>query len=119
MEIGRWVRASGFVGKVAAVDDDGTLVLFNPGDRQVLRATPGTVQPLPTGTVRVTVTLDVEVPHGLAEESLRRWTAALIDPVLRSKGRESLEEAGFDTGAFDAEPTVDVRELETGGPGPG
>jgi hypothetical protein len=111
MEIGRWVRASGFVGIVSAVEDDGTVVVFNPGDRQMLRATPGTLQPLPTGTVEVRVGVQVQVPHGLSEEALRRWVAAMLDPVLRERARDSLTDQGLDPAAVMLEPTWEVTEV--------
>ncbi|MGI9018799.1 MAG: hypothetical protein ACR2HR_17125 [Euzebya sp.] len=110
MDIGTWVKVSSFVGLLAAIEEDGTLVLFNPGDRQMLRATAGTAQALPSDWVDVTITHRVQVPHGLGEDALRRWLAALIDPVLRQRARESLVEQGLDTGAFDSEPSVDVRQ---------
>lgn len=116
MDIGTWVRAGGFVGIVSKVEQgpDGqsdTLVVFNPGDRQMIRATPGAVQALPTGRVRVAVQHEVDVPHGLSEEALTRWLAALIDPVLRERARERLAEAGLDGGPFRDEPTVEVTEV--------
>ena len=111
MDIGTWGRASGFVGIVVKKEEDGTLVLFNPGDRQMLRATPGVVQSLPTGAVEVTVSLQDDVPHGHSEDALKRWTAALLDPVLRQRGGESLREAGLDAGPFALEPSFDVREV--------
>lgn len=111
MDIGTWVRASSFVGIVTKVEPDGTLVIFNPGDRQMLQATPGAVTALPTGRVRVTVTHEVDVPHGLAEESLMRWTAALLDPVLRDKAIQRMEEAGMSTAPFDSPPEFDVHEI--------
>ncbi|CAN5122298.1 hypothetical protein BH23ACT9_BH23ACT9_33160 [soil metagenome] len=114
MQLGTWVKAGSFVGIVAKVEDDGTVVLFNPGDRQMLRATPGTLQRVPTGTVRVQVGLDVEVPHGLGEDSLKRWLAALVDPVLRARAQESLAEEGLDGSPFAHEPSIDVTELRDG-----
>lgn len=115
MHIGSWARAGSFVGVVAAVAEDGEVTLFNPGDRQVLRATPGAVTGLPSGRVRVTVTVDVDVPHGLGEESLHRWVAALVDPVLRERARGSLAEGGLDAGAFEPQPELDVREVDPEG----
>ncbi|CAN5855400.1 hypothetical protein BH24ACT15_BH24ACT15_18010 [soil metagenome] len=116
MDIGTWVRAGGFVGIVSKIEPgpDGepeTLVVFNHGDRQIIRATLGAVQALPTGRVRVAVRHEVDVPHGLSEEALSRWLAALIDPVLRERARESLEEAGLDRGPFRDEPTIEVTEV--------
>lgn len=114
MDIGTWARASSFVGIVAGVEEDGTVVLFNPGDRQVLRTGAGVAQALPTGTVRVAVSVDLQVPHGLGEDSMKRWLAALVDPVLRERAQSSLAEQGLDAGAFAHEPVVDVREVAEG-----
>ena len=111
MDIGTWVKAGTFVGRVARIEEDGTTVLFNPGDRQMLRATPGTLQHLPTGSVDVTVTTRVDVPHGLTEDSLRRWIAAQLDPVLAQRATESLSESGLDPAVFGLVVDVAVREV--------
>jgi hypothetical protein len=115
MDIGTWGRAAGFVGIVAAIAEDGELTLFNPGDRQVLRATPGAVQALPAGRVRVAVEVELDVPHGLGEESVRRWVAVLVDPVLRERAVAGMVDAGLDVAAFAPEPVVEVREVADGG----
>lgn len=114
MEIGTWARAAGFVGIVAKVAEDGEVTLFNPGDRQVLRTAAGAAQPLPAGRIRVSVTVELDVPHGLGEESVTRWVAALTDPLLRERAREGLAEGGLDVGAFTVEPTVEVVEVPGG-----
>lgn len=116
MDIGTWVRTGGFVGIVSKVEqsttgDADTLVVFNPGDRQMVRAQTGAVQPVPTGMVRVTVAHDLELPHGLSEATLSRWLGALIDPVLRERALESLAEAGLDDAPFRSVPTVEVTEV--------
>lgn len=111
MEIGTWVRAGGIVGIVSKVDPDGVLTVFNPGDRQMLRATPGAVQALPTGAVDVRVAVRMQVPHGLGEASLKRWIAALIDPVLRTHAQATLAEHGLDDAPFMLDPTVEVTEV--------
>lgn len=109
--IGSWARIGRLVGIVSRVEDDGTVVVFNPGDRQMARATPDAVQGLPSGAVEVTATVRLDVPHGLGEESVQRWVAALIDPVLRQRARDSLVEAGLDGAAFATDPEVEVREI--------
>ena len=112
MRIGTWARAGGVVGIVSKVDDDGTITIFNPGDRQMIRATPGAAQALPTGTVDVRVALRMEVPHGLSEDSLKRWLAALIDPVIRTHAQATVSEKGLDDGPFMLDPTVQVTQVE-------
>lgn len=111
MDIGTWVRAGQLVGIVSKIEDDGTVVVFNPGDRQMLRATPGAVQSLPTGMVQMRVAVQVEVPHGLGEDSLKRWMAALIDPVLRTHAQATMIEHGLDDRPFLLEPTIEVTEM--------
>jgi hypothetical protein len=111
MQIGTWARSGTFTGLVAAIAEDGTVTLFNPGDRQVLRADPGTVAGLPAGRVRVTVEVDLDIPHGLEEEALHRWVAALVDPILRDRARDALAEGGLDPSAFAPTATVEVREV--------
>ncbi|MEE8603471.1 hypothetical protein [Euzebya tangerina] len=110
MDIGTWVRAGTFVGRVGAVEDDGTLVLFDPGDRQLLRATPGAVTALPTGPVEVTVTTTVDLPHGLTETAVKRWVAAQLDPVLAERATESVTEAGLAGSIVQLDLDVAVRE---------
>jgi len=111
MEIGTWARADGIVGIVSKVDTDGTVTIFNPGDRQVITAPGSAATPLPTGLIEARFSLQMQVPHGLGEDSLRRWLAVLIDPVLRANATASLREMGLDEGAFAEEVTVDVREV--------
>lgn len=113
--VGSWARIGRLVGIVSRLEDDGTVVVFNPGDRRMARATPDAVQLLPSGTVDVTVTMRLDVPHGLGDESVQRWVAALIDPVLRERARESLAEAGLDATPFATDPDVQVREIPSGG----
>ena len=114
MEIGTWARAAGFVGIVAQVAEDGEVVLFNPGDRQVLRTAPEAAQALPAGRIRVSVAVELDVPHGLGEEAVTRWVAALVDPVLRERARATLAEGGLDATAFAVEPDVEVVEVPGG-----
>lgn len=112
MQIGSWARAGGVVGIVSKVDADGSITIFNPGDRQMIKAPPGMVQALPTGQVEARVALRLEVPHGLQPDSLKRWLAALIDPVLRAHAQAQLIEHGLDDGPFMIAPTVDIREVK-------
>lgn len=95
--IGSWARAGALVGIVAAVD--GEIAVFDPGARQVTRVPLDDVTPLPAGAVRVTLTVDLPLPHGLDESDLRRWVAALADDVLRERALAALAEAGLDEGA--------------------
>ena len=87
------------MGLVAKVEG-GQVTLFNPGDRQATTVAVAEAQPLQAGTIRVEVLVDLPVPHGLPEESLARWVAALADPVLRTRGAEAARDAGLDDGAF-------------------
>lgn len=105
--LGSWARAGDLVGLVAAVDDD-TVTVFNPGDRQVARVPLAEAEALPAGTIRVEVAVDLPVPHGFEEASLRRWVAALADPVLRERGRDATREAGLDEAALLPEPRMQV-----------
>lgn len=99
LPLGGWARAGALLGIVVAVDGEEVAVL-NPGDRQLARLRREEVEPLPAGTVRIDVAVDLPVPHGLDEEGLRRWVAALVDPVLRARGADAVREAGLDEGAF-------------------
>lgn len=111
MEIGTWARAGGLVGMVSRIDPDGTVTLFNPGDRQIVKASRAAVQTLPTGMIEARVALRMVVPHGLNDDSMRRWLATLIDPVLRERAVESLREMGLDPMAMELQPRVEVREI--------
>lgn len=111
MEIGTWVKAGPLVGIVSKVEGDGTVVVFNPGDRQMVRATRGAVQVLPTGTVQVRFGIQLDVPHGLGEDSLKRWMAALIDPVLRTHAQATMIEHGLDDRPFMLDPTIEITEV--------
>jgi len=98
VRLGCWARAGELVGVVAAVDEGG-VALFDPAARRTARVPAGEVTPLPAGAVRVTVTVDLPVAHGVAEADLRRWVAALTDEVLRGRAAEALRAAGLDEGA--------------------
>ena len=106
--LGTWVRAGGMLGVVARVE--GTrITLFDPGRRQQREVPLNQVQVVPTAALRVTVRLDLPVAHGLDEHSLRRWTAMLIDPVLRERAAEALGDAGLDDGVTLPGMTVDAQ----------
>lgn len=114
MEIGSWARTGDVVGVVTRVDGD-TVTVFNPGDRQVATVPTSAATALPTGTIEVTVSMRLDVPHGLGEASLARWVAACLDPVLRERAREALQAQDLATTAFDVEPDLEVRELREEG----
>ena len=111
MELGTWVKAGPLVGIVSKMESDGTVVVFNPGDRQMVRAPRGAVQVLPTGRVQVRFALQLDVPHGLSEDSLKRWMASLIDPVLRTHAQATMIEHGLDDRPFMVDPTIEITEV--------
>lgn len=96
--LGTWARSGGFVGLVVAMDAE-TVTLFDPGERQVAQAGTADVEAVPAGGVTVTVTVDLPVPHGVSEATLRRWVAALTDDTLRARAHDALTEQGLDEGA--------------------
>lgn len=109
--LGSWARAGGLVGLVAAVEDD-EITLFDPGERQMARVPRSGVESVPAGAVTVTVTLDLPVPHGVDESSLRRWAAALTDLSLRDRAARVLAEQGLDVGAALPDARMSIRALE-------
>jgi hypothetical protein len=96
--LGAWARSGGFVGLVVAMDAE-KVTLFDPGERQVMNAAPAEIEPVPAGGVTVTVSVDLPVPHGVSEATLRRWIAALADDTLRARAQQALSEQGLDDGA--------------------
>lgn len=96
--LGGWARAEGVVGLVAAIDAD-EVAIFDPAARRVIRVTPEQVEAIPAGAVTVTATVDLPLPHGLAEDDLRRWVAALLDPMIRERAVEALADAELDVAA--------------------
>jgi hypothetical protein len=114
LRLGAWARAGGLVGIVAAVNES-EVALFQPGDRQLVRVSPDQAEAVPAGAVTVTVTVDLPLAHGLAEDTVRRWLATLADPVLRERAAAVLRDAGLDAGATLPAPRVDVRAAEAGG----
>jgi hypothetical protein len=111
--LGSWARGSGVVGVVAAVQG-AEAVIFDPGDRRVARVALGDLEPLPTGAVRVTLSTDLPVPHGVGEDLLRRWVATLTDEVVRERAYAALAEAGLDEGAALPVTSVDVEPVASG-----
>lgn len=105
--LGGWATADGFVGLVTAVAD-GQVTLLDPGQRSRHTVTTDQVTRVPAAAVRVTVAVDLPIPHGLPEDSLRRWMAMLTDPVLRTRAAEAFAAAGLDDGAALPRPTMDV-----------
>lgn len=105
--LGSWGRSGEFVGVVAAVDER-EVTLFDPAARQSARVPRDALEPVPAGAVTVTVRLDLPLAHGLAEDDLRRWVAALVDGVLRERAAGALAEAGLDEGVALPPVTVEV-----------
>lgn len=112
--MGAWARAGALVGLVAATRD-GEVTLFDPAARQVTRVPEADITLVPAGAVRVTVSIDLPLAHGLDEDDLRRWVACLTDPLLRERAYAALAEAGLDEGAALPDVRVDVRTPESAG----
>lgn len=102
---GAWARSGELVGLVAGRDGD-QVTLFDPAERRMTRVPLAGLRLLPAAAVRVTLTAELPLAHGLAESGLRRWVASLADPVVRERAYAALAEAGLDEGA--ALPTVEV-----------
>lgn len=111
--VGGWARAGAVVGVVARIDGD-TVTVFDPGGRRRHDASADDVRAVPAASVRVTVTVDLPLPHGLDETALRRWTAMLLDPVLRERAAEALEGDGLDPGVALPTPQVAATALRDG-----
>jgi L-asparaginase II len=111
--LGSWARSGGLVGLVAAVDGD-EIALFDPGERQLARVPRSAVESVPAGAVTMTVTIDLPVPHGVDESSLRRWAASLTDLALRDRAAQALTDHGLDPGAALPDARVSVRAMESG-----
>lgn len=110
---GTWARVDGFVGLVARSDGD-RVTLLDPGGRQQREVGVGELEVVPAAAVRVTLSVDLGVPHGLSESSLRRWVALLADPVLRRRAADVMTESGLDGGAALPEVAMDARALSDG-----
>ena len=113
LRLGSWARTGNMVGLVAAIDGD-EVTLFDPGERHQARVPLAEVQAVPAGGVRVTVSVDLPLPHGIGEPALRRWVAALTDDVVRDHAHAALTEAGLDPGAALPSVRLDVRPVESG-----
>lgn len=112
--LGSWARARGFVGLVVAADTE-TVSLFDPGARQLTRVPLGEASVLPGGAVTVAVRMEVPIPHGFPEQSLRRWLASLTDDRAREQARAALREAGVDEGATLPPVRLEVEAVGTSG----
>lgn len=111
--LGSWARSGGFVGLVVALDGE-AVTLFDPGERQRLDAARKDVQPVPAGGVTVTVTVDLPLPHGLDETTVRRWVASLTDMTLRERAYAALSEAALDEGAALPDARITVNPVTSG-----
>ena len=103
--LGSWVRAGTMTGLVVSVERDDVGV-FDPGERRLATVPRAQAHLLPSAAVRVTITVDLPLPHGVGEETLRRWLAALVDPVLQDRASTALRQDGHDAGP--ALPSTDV-----------
>lgn len=112
--LGSWARSGGLTGLVAAVDDI-SITLFDPGDRQMATVPRAEVESVPVGAVTVTVTIDLPVPHGVDESTLRRWSASLTDLTMRERAAAVLTEQGLDPGAALPDARFSVRAMESSG----
>jgi hypothetical protein len=111
--LGGWARSGAIVGLVAAVDGE-NVTLFDPGERTRTTVARGDVEAVPAGAVTVAVSVDLPVPHGVDEHTLRRWVATLTDSVIRDRAYAALAEAGLDEGAALPSVRVDVRPVDSG-----
>jgi hypothetical protein len=104
--LGSWARSGQLVGLVVGVDEE-EVTLFDPGERVQATVPLSDAEVVPAGAVTVTATVDLPLPHGVAEPALRRWVASLLDERLRERAHAVLTEAGVDPGA--ALPGVRIR----------
>lgn len=107
LRLGSWARVGEHVGLVARIADD-AITLFSPGERQSLSASAEDVEAVPAGAVRVVATVDLPLAHGMGEDVLRRWMAALLDETLRERAHAALRDADLDEGAALPGVTVSV-----------
>ena len=111
--LGSWARSGAAMGLVAAVDGE-SVTLFDPGDRTRTTVPRAAVEALPAGGVTVSLSVDLPLPHGIEDHTLRRWIASLADPHLRQRAHDALAEAGLDPGSSLPEVRLDVRAIESG-----
>ena len=111
--LGTWARSGAMIGLVAAVDGE-SVTLFDPGERQQATVGRAEVEALPAGAVTVTVSVDVPVPHGIEEHTLRRWIASLVDDHIRDRAYAALTDSGLDPGASLPSVRMDVRAIDSG-----
>jgi hypothetical protein len=111
--LGSWARSGEFVGLVARSDGQ-HVTLLDPGGRQQREVPVDRVQAVPAAAVEITMTVDLPLPHGLDETSLRRWVALLADPVLRDRAAEAMSDAGLDAGAALPQVALDARARSDG-----
>lgn len=111
--LGSWARSGQFVGLVVRVDGE-TVTLFDPGERHRLDAPRADVAPLPAGGVTVTVRVDLPLPHGVDEATVRRWVASLTDLTLRERAYAALAEAALDEGAALPDARINVDPIDHG-----
>ena len=111
--VGGWARTGGVVGLVAAVDGE-NVTLFDPGDRTRTTAPRADVEAVPAGGVTISISVDLPVPHGIDEHTIRRWVASLTDPHLRDRAYAALSESGLDEGAALPNVRMEVHPVSSG-----
>lgn len=112
LRLGAWARGGGITGLVTRIDGE-QISVFEPGERRIATVARAEVEQVPAAAVRITITGALPLPHGVGEETLRRWTAALTDPVLRERASAALADAGYDVGP--ALPEMEVELVPAGG----
>lgn len=112
--LGSWARSGGLVGIVVHQAGD-RVTLFEPAQRRMADVAVTELEAVPAAAVTITASVDLPLAHGLEEADVRRWVAALLDPVLRERAREALVAAGLDDGAALPEPRLDVQPMSTSG----
>jgi hypothetical protein len=105
---------SGAAPALVARSDGQHVTLLDPGGRQQREVPVDRVQAVPAAAVEITMTVDLPLPHGLDETSLRRWVALLADPVLRDRAAEAMSDAGLDAGAALPQVALDARARSDG-----
>lgn len=111
--LGTWARSGEVVGLVASLDGE-SVTLFDPTRRHQATVPREQVEAVPAGAVTVTTTVNIPLPHGIAEEGLRRWLASLMDEDIRDRAFAALQEAGLDEGATLPTVRVDVAPIDHG-----